>query len=67
MVMRNLSNPPRMEDIADIYPQEGFHSYDAMSVWCRRNGFTVGDYEFYTRVVNGRTRYYLKEWETPFL
>lgn len=65
--MRNLSNPPLMEDIADIYPQEGFHSYDAMSVWCRRNGFTVCDYEVFTRVVDGRTRYYLKEWDTPFL
>ena len=64
--MRNLSNPPRMEDIADIYPQEGFGFYDGMSVWHRRNGLTVGDYEFYTRVVDGRTRYFLSEWNTPF-
>ena len=64
---RNLSNPPRMEDIADIYPQEGFISYDAMSVWHRKNGLTVGDYVWETRVVDGRTHYYLKEWETPFL
>ena len=64
---RNLSNPPTMADIADIYPQEGFISYGVMSVWHRRNGLSVGDYDFYTRVVDGRTRYYLKEWETPFL
>ena len=65
--MRNLSNPPTMADIADIYPQEGFNFYDTMSVWCRRNGLTVGDYDFYTHVVDGITRYYLKEWCTPFL
>lgn len=65
--MRNLSNPPLMEDIADIYPQEGFRSYNIMSVWCCKNGVTVGDYEVFTRVVDGRTRYYLKEWVTPFL
>ena len=64
---RKLHNPPRMKDIADIYPQEGFISYDAMSVWHRKNGLTVGDYVWETRVVDGRTRYYLKEWETPFL
>ena len=64
---RKLHNPPLMDDIADIYPQEGFVSYNIMSVWCRRNGFKVGDYEVYTRVVDGRTHYFLKEWETPFL
>ena len=67
MVMRNLSNPPTMADIADIYPQEGFISYGVMSVWHRRNGLAVGDYVWETRVVDGRTRYYLKEWDTPFL
>ena len=64
---RELHNPPRMEDISDIYPKEGFISYHAMSVWHGRNGITVGDYVLETRVVDGRTRYYLKEWETPFL
>lgn len=64
---RNLSNPPRMEDIADIYPQEGFHSYGVMSVWHRRNGLLVGDFDFYTKVVGGRVHYYLTEWDTPFL
>jgi len=63
---RNLSNPPTMAEIADIYPQEGFISYGVMSVWHRRNGLVVGDYVWETRVVDGRTRYYLKEWETPF-
>ena len=56
-----------MADIADIYPQEGFISYGVMSVWHRKNGLTVGDYVWETRVVDGRTHYYLKEWETPFL
>ncbi len=64
---RKLHNPPLMEDIADIYPQEGFVSYNIMSVWCRRNGFKVGDYEVYTRVVDFKTRYFLKEWDIPFL
>ena len=64
---RKLHNPPRMEDIADIYPQEGFISYDAMSVWHRKNGLTVGDYVWETRVVDGRTHYFLSEWDTPFL
>ena len=56
-----------MEDIADIYPQEGFISYHAMSVWHGKNGLTVGDYVWNTRVVGGRTRYFLSEWTTPFL
>ena len=64
---RNLSNPPTMADIADIYPQEGFISYHAMSVWHGKNGLTVGDYVWETRVVDGRTRYFLSEWDTPFL
>ena len=64
---RNLSNPPTMEDIADIYPQEGFISYGVMSVWHRKNGLTVGDYVWETRVVDGRTHYFLSEWDTPFL
>ena len=64
---RNLSNPPTMADIADIYPQEGFVSYNIMSVWCRRNGISVGDYVWETRVVDGITHYYLKEWTTSFL
>lgn len=63
---RNLSNPPTMADIADIYPQGGFRCYNIMSVWCRRNGFTVLDYVWETRVVDGRTRYFLTEWSTPF-
>ena len=59
---RNLSNPPRMEDIADIYPQEGFTSYHAMSEWCHRNGLFVCDYVWDTRVVDRTIYYYFTEW-----
>ena len=65
---RELHNPPRMEDISDIYPKEGFISYHAMSVWHGKNGLMVGDYLWIEVKTSTLTsRYYLTEWETPFL
>ena len=59
---RKLHNPPLKEDIADIYPQEGFTSYHAMSEWCHRNGLFVCDYVWDTRVVDRTIYYYFTEW-----